>query len=410
MAKIIKICLNLGGWKKSTFGSVYKVSMSSLLPSWQKISKFAEIFGHGKGQLLALHIMFLSIHHHLHCEKKSKFAEILGHGKSKLLAHHTMFHHLYYHPQNKKYPNLLKSCGMERVNFLLSVRYDVFMFSLSTPWGKISKYAEILGHRKGQYLALHTLFLHFQYHPHGENYPNLLKSWWLEKVNFWLSIQCFYVFTIILYEKISKFAKILGHGKILLLAQGTMLAFTITPMAKNIQICWNLGAWKVSTFGLAYNVFMSSLSPPLRKTTKFAKILGHGKIQLLAQGTMIAFTITPMAKNIQICWNLGGWKKSTFGSAYNVSTSSLLPCWQKISKFAEIFEHGKGQLLALCTMFLLIQQHPHDEKYPNLLKSSGMERFNFWLRVRWLPPLSPPWQKISKFAEILGHRKGQYLA
>ena len=84
-----------------------------------------------------------------------------------------------------------------------------------------------------------------------------------------------------------------------------------------------------------------------------------------------------MAKIIKICLNLGGWKKSTFGSVYKVSMSSLLPSWQKISKFAEIFGHGKGQLLALRTMFLPIQHHPHDEKYPNLLKSLGMERVNF---------------------------------
>ena len=133
--------------------------------------------------------------------------------------------------------------------------YDVFTFSLSPPWRKISKLAEILGHGKGQLLAQRTMFLRLHYHPHGEKYPNLLKSWGIERVNFWLSVRYFYV-------------------------------FTITPMAKNIQICWNLGAWKGSTFGSAYDVFASSLSPPWREISKFAEILGHGKGQLLAQRTM----------------------------------------------------------------------------------------------------------------------------
>ena len=169
----------------------------------------------------------------------------------------------------------------------------------------------------------------------------------MEKVNFWLSVQCF-------------------------------CFLAITHTAKNIQNCWNLGAWKESTFGSVDIVFVSSISPPWQKIFKFAEILGHGMGQLLAQGTMFlflhyhphgqkypyllkfwgmervnfwlsvqcfgVFTITPLAKNIQFCWNLGAWKGSTFGSGYYVFASSLLPPGPKISKLAEILGHGKGQL------------------------------------------------------------------
>merc|ERR1711994_61639 len=115
-----------------------------------------------------------------------------------------MFLRIHYHPHGEKYPNLMKSWAWKGSTF--GSAYDVFTSSLSPPWRKISKLAEILGHGKGQLLAQHTMFLRLHYYPHGEKYPNLLKSWGIERVNFWLSVRCFYV-------------------------------FTITPMAKNIQTC-----------------------------------------------------------------------------------------------------------------------------------------------------------------------------
>ena len=72
-------------------------------------------------------------------------------------------------------------------------------------------------------LAQHTMFCHLQCHPLGKKYPNLLKSWGMERVNLWLSIRCFGI-------------------------------LTITLSAKSIQICRNLGASKGSTFGSAYDV------------------------------------------------------------------------------------------------------------------------------------------------------------
>ena len=211
---------------------------------------------------------------------------------------------------------------------------------------------------EGQLLASRSMFLHLHHHLHCKKNSSLLKSWGMEKVNFWLSVLCFYI-------------------------------FTITPRTKNIQICWNLGAWKRSTFGSAYYVFTFTLYPLWQKISKFAKIFGHG-------------------------------------IGYH-------PHGKKTSKFSEILGHGKVQLLAQQTMFLCLQYHPHGKKYPNLLKSWGLERFNFWLSVKWfyvftitpstkknnqffwnvgawksstfgsvnnvfMSSISPPWQKISKFA------------
>ena len=79
---------------------------------------------------------------------------------------------------------------------------------------------------------------------------------------------------------------------------------------------------------------------------------------------------------------IGASKGSTFGTTYNVLASLLSPSQQKISKFAEILVHQKGQLLAQCTMFWHLYYHPLGEKYPNLLKSWGIKRVNFWLSVR----------------------------
>merc|ERR1711952_545510 len=82
--------------------------------------------------------------------------------------------------------------------------YDVLASSLSPSRRKISKFAEILGHQKGQLLAQRTMFWHLHYHPLGKKYPNLLKSWGIKRVNFWLSVRCFGIFTITLLAKKSK--------------------------------------------------------------------------------------------------------------------------------------------------------------------------------------------------------------
>ena len=209
-----------------------------------------------------------------------------------------------------------------------------------------------LGHGKGQLLAKHTIFLQLHYHPHGKKYPNLLKSWGMERVNFWLSVRCFGI-------------------------------FTITLSAKNIQICWNLGAWKGSTFGSAYNIRHLYYHLLGEKYPNLLKSWGIKRVNFwLSVRCFGIFTITLSAKNIQICWNHGASKWSTFDSAYVVLASSLSPSRRKISKFAEILGHGKGQLLAQRTMFLRLHYHPHGEKYPNLLKSWGMERVYFWLSIR----------------------------
>ena len=89
-------------------------------------------------------------------------------------------------PYDEKYPNLEASWGMERRTF--GSVYDILASSISPPWQKISKFAEISGHGKGQLLAKHTMFLRLHYHPHGEKYPNMLKSWGTERVNFWISL------------------------------------------------------------------------------------------------------------------------------------------------------------------------------------------------------------------------------
>ena len=157
------------------------------------------------------------------------------------------------------------------------------------------------------------MFLHLQYHPHGKKYPNLLKSWDMERFNFLLSVLCFYV-------------------------------FTITPLTKNIQICWNFGPWKGSTFGSIYSIFTSLLSPPWWKISKFAKIWEHEKVNIWL--------------SIQCFY------------------SSLTSPWRKTSKFAKIFGHGKIQLLAQGAM-IAFTITPMTKKYPNLLKIWAMERVHF---------------------------------
>merc|ERR1711928_308390 len=92
-----------------------------------------------------------------------------------------------------------------------------------------------------------------------------------KRVNFWPSIQCFYVCTITLWRKKSKLAKILGHQKGL-------------------------------TFGSAYNVFTSAPSPYGEKNPNLLKSWGIKKGQLLAQYTMfLRLHHHAMAKNIQTC-------------------------------------------------------------------------------------------------------------
>merc|ERR1712102_62976 len=136
---------------------------------------------------------------------------------------------------------------------------------------EISKFAKILGHQKGStFGSVYNVFASSP-SPNGEKYPNLLKSWGIKRVNFWLSIQCFCVFTITPWREISKFAKILGHQK-------------------------------GSTFGSVYNVFASSPSPHGEKHPNLLKSWGIKKGQLLAQYTMfLRLQHHPMARNIQIC-------------------------------------------------------------------------------------------------------------
>ena len=153
-------------------------------------------------------------------------------------------------------------------------------------------------------LAQHTMFCHLQCHPLGKKYPNLLKSWGVKRVTFWFRVQCFGI-------------------------------FTITFFAKNIQICWNLGASKGSIFGSAYNVLASLLSPSR---------------------------------------------------------------WQ-ISKFAEILEYQKGQLLAQRTMFCHLQYHSVGKKYQNLLKSWGDSKDSktLYAEPKVDPFVAPRFQQIWIF-------------
>ena len=107
--------------------------------------------------------------------------------------------------------------------------------------------------------------------PYRDKNPNLLKSWAIRKGQLLTQYTMFLSLHHHLMAKKSKIAKVLEHQK-------------------------------ESTFGWVYNIFTSAPPPYDEKISKFANILGHGKDQLLAQCTMFGiFTITPMAKNIQIC-------------------------------------------------------------------------------------------------------------
>ena len=145
-------------------------------------------------------------------------------------------------PYRDKNPNLLKSWAIRKGQLL--TQYTMFLSLHHHLMAKKSKNAKVLEHQKESTFGwVYNIFTSAP-PPYDEKYPNLLTSWGMERINFWLSVQCFGI-------------------------------FTITPMAKNIQICWILGAWKGSTFSSVYKVLASSLLPPRGKISKFAEIFGH---------------------------------------------------------------------------------------------------------------------------------------
>merc|ERR1712083_227584 len=105
--------------------------------------------------------------------------------------------------------------------------------------------------KKGQILALWTMFLHLHHHPTAKKIQILQNLGASKRVKFWLFGQCFYICTITLRRKKSKFGKILGHQK------GSNFGsvdnvFTSAPSAygEKIQIRQNLGASKRVNFWL----------------------------------------------------------------------------------------------------------------------------------------------------------------
>ena len=112
--------------------SPYRDKNPNLLKSWAI----------RKGQLLTQYTMFFSLHHHL-MAKKSKNAKVLEHQKESTFGWVYNIFTSAPPPYDEKYPNLLTSWGMERINFWLSVQ--CLASSLSLPWQKISKFAKILG-------------------------------------------------------------------------------------------------------------------------------------------------------------------------------------------------------------------------------------------------------------------------
>merc|ERR1711935_770227 len=111
------------------------------------------------------------------------------------------------------------------------------------------------GIKKGQLLAQYTMFLHLHHHPMAKKNQICQNLGASKRVNFWLSIQCFYICTITLWRKKSKFAKILGHQK-------------------------------GSNFGSVYNVFAGAPSPYGEKNPNLPKSWGIKKGQILAQCTL----------------------------------------------------------------------------------------------------------------------------
>ena len=75
----------------------------------------------------------------------------------------------------------------------------------------------------------------------------------------------------------------------------------------------------------------------------------------------------------------------------------------KKSKIAKVLEHQKESTFGWVYNIFSSAPSPYDEKYPNLEASWGMERRTFGSVYDVLASsLSLPWQKISKFAKILG--------
>ena len=89
------------GMERRTFGSVYDILASSISPPRQKISKFAEISGYGKGQLLDQPMMFWHLHYHSHGKKYPNLLKSWSIKKGQILAQYTMFLRLDHHPMVK---------------------------------------------------------------------------------------------------------------------------------------------------------------------------------------------------------------------------------------------------------------------------------------------------------------------
>merc|ERR1739844_683585 len=111
--------------------------------------------------------------------KKSKFGKILGHQKGSTFGSVYTFATSAPSPYGEKNPNSAKSWGI----------------------------------KKGQLLAQWTICLHLHHHPTAKKIQIQQNLGASKRVKFWLSGQCFYICTITLRRKKSKFDKILGHQK-----------------------------------------------------------------------------------------------------------------------------------------------------------------------------------------------------
>jgi hypothetical protein len=126
------------------------------------------------------------------------------------------------------------------------------------------------------------MFLRLHHHPMAKIIQIRQNLGASKRVNFWVSRQCFYICTITLRRKKSKFGKILGHQK-------------------------------GSNFGSVDNVFTSAPSPYGEKNPNSAKSWGIKRGQILAQWTMfLHLHHHPTAKKIQIRQNLGASKRVKF--------------------------------------------------------------------------------------------------
>ena len=139
-------------------------------------------------------------------------------------------------PYRDKNPNLLKSWAIRKGQLL--TQYTMFLSLHHHLMAKKSKIAKVLEHQKESTFGwVYNIFTSAP-PPYDEKYPNLLTSWGMERINFWLSVQCLASSLSLPWQKISKFAKILGMGKVnFQLSIRYFYKFTITSMAKNIQIC-----------------------------------------------------------------------------------------------------------------------------------------------------------------------------